>query len=99
VKKVRERSNLPGSKLKVLVDITNTSIVPRASSYRRGIAEGIKNLYHKDPEFQRIQKVAVFGGSLIIRTITSFVIMAAKLQKRMKIFETKEEALNWLMKN
>lgn len=64
-----------------------------ASQYRKKIAEIVqKNL--REISFN---KVAMFGGDVTSRVITSFIITATGL-KNFKVFKTKKEALEWLTK-
>lgn len=42
-------------------------------------------------------RAAVFGGSKIINGLASILISAAKKDKRIRIFETRAEALRWLL--
>jgi hypothetical protein len=61
--------------------------------FRKRIAKKVNNII-KSPG---IKKVAVIGGTTIIRTVTSFIIAASGV-KNMKVFGTKEEAIKWLKK-
>ncbi len=79
---------------KILVKITEKVTIPVTSSYTRKIlVEETKNII-KDPGFE---KAAIYGGSAVSRTVASFIIMATGV-KNIKIFKTKEKALEWLEK-
>lgn len=62
-----------------------------SSEFRKQVSKKIKEVI-KDPGFE---KVAILGGTIIIRTVSSFIITASGV-KNMKIFSDKEEALKWL---
>jgi hypothetical protein len=44
---------------------------------------------------QKIEKTAILGGNVFIRTLASFVIAASK-KKNIKFFITEEKAMKWL---
>lgn len=47
---------------------------------------------------ERIQKTAIFGGNIFVRTLASFVI-AATGKKNIHFFQTEEEARVWLVQS
>jgi len=65
----------------------------RSSQGRKKAAEECKSLA-KNPGFE---KAAIFVKNTVMRTITSFVIIASRV-KNIKIFKTEEEGLKWLKK-
>ena len=84
-----------GERAKILVDISGSILGHmRSSQLRKGVAKNISEWREK----VNFEKAAVFGGDAIRKTITSFVITASGL-KKVKVFETKEEAVKWLKKN
>lgn len=81
-----------GGKGRILIKITNKIKTPVTSSEtRKELVKEAKNII-KDPGFER---AAIYGGSLVSRTVASFIITAIGL-KNIKIFATKEKALEWL---
>lgn len=84
--------NLSG-KAKILIDISTTSTI-RSSQFRKRTAEQLKRVT-MEPGFE---KAAIFGGSVVSRTIASFVLVAGEI-KNMKLFETEDKALKWLKKS
>jgi len=46
----------------------------------------------------KIEKTAIFGGNVFVRTLASFVI-AASQKKNIKFFTTEDEAMEWLTKS
>lgn len=65
----------------------------RASQFRKKMAEKLKQ-HFKKPVFD---KAAVYGGDVISRTVTSFILKTSGVNNA-KVFEAKEEALKWLKK-
>jgi len=78
------------SKAKVLIDLGSVPNVP-ISSFRRKATRLIKDAF-KNPGFE---KIALYKGGVIPRTVVSFILVAAGL-KNIKYFKTEEEALKWL---
>jgi hypothetical protein len=76
-------------KPKVLIDLTS-SIPILSPLIRKGIVEKMKEVYNLG-----FEKVAMFGGSIIIKVTTTFAIGASRI-KNVKHFNTEEEALKWL---
>lgn len=91
-KDFREIVKTPPIKARVLIDI---SAGPRVTSsiFRKNAVKLIKDTL-KDPGFERI---ALWGGSVIQKVGTSFIITAAGF-KNIKYFKTEKEALEWLKK-
>ena len=85
--------SVPGKK-RLLVKLTPyLGASMRASQFRKKLAEKIK--YHfKKPLFD---KAAVYGGDVISRTITSFILKGSGL-KNVKVFKIKEDSQEWLKK-
>ncbi len=77
-------------KAKILIDITTDSVI-RSSSFRKRIGDEISNIA-KDVGFE---KVAIYGGNIVTRTIASFVILASG-QKNFRVFSDRRKALKWL---
>ena len=75
-----------------LIDITETNVFTSSQS-RKVLAGRIKDII----DYPGFAKAAIFGGGIIQRTVTSFVLSIAQI-KNMKLFETKQEALKWLKK-
>ena len=76
-------------KPKVLIDLTS-SIPVLSPLIRKGIVEKMKYIYNLG-----FEKVAMFGGSTIIKVTTVFAIGASRI-KNVRYFNTEEEALEWL---
>jgi len=85
----------PFDKLKIAVDTEDLKITAsiRSSQFRKVAAHKARNCAQDMP----IGKVAIFGRSTVERTIASFVIAASRMEN-MKLFSTKEQALEWLKK-
>ena len=60
---------------------------------RTVLAEKTKSIF-KEPGFE---KAAIFGGNTTKRVVAAFIITASGV-KNVKVFETEEEASNWLKK-
>ena len=83
-----------GDRVKILVDISGSVLGHmRSSQLRNRAARHIRGWLEK----VKFEKVAIFGGDVVRRTITSFLVTATGL-KNIKVFETKEDALKWLKK-
>jgi len=76
-------------KPKVLIDLTS-SIPVLSPLIRKGIVEKLKDVYNLG-----FEKVAMFGGSTIIKVTTVFAMKASRI-KNVKYFNTEEEAVKWL---
>ena len=61
------------------------------AGFRKKLAEKTKKLF-KEIGFK---KIAIFGGDMMSRTITMFIISASGI-KDMKVFKEKKKALEWL---
>lgn len=61
------------------------------SENRKMFAERVKEIFNE----VGFKRVAIFGGDIFSRTITSFIIFASGI-KDIKVFKKKEEALSWL---
>ena len=73
-------------KVDFLVDINNTGKQsPKA-----------RKLWNEISEDKRVRGVAVFGAKLISKVIANFV-MGLSQKKELRLFDTKEEAMLWLM--
>ena len=59
--------------------------------FRKRMADKVKTVL-KDPGFD---KVAISGGNIAIRTVTSFIIMASGIMN-VRVFNSSEKALSWL---
>jgi len=79
-------------KPKILIDVTLSIPIP-SSSIRKGIVEKME--YVASLGFE---KVAIFGGNMIIKVTTLFAIAASRI-KNIKRFDTEEEASRWLKKD
>ena len=79
----------------VLIDLGVFSFSPNVSSslFRKQVVEELRGIKIEAGS----KKIAVFGGNVMKRTITSFVISASGIEN-MKVFKTEREALNWLEK-
>jgi len=65
--------------------------ITRSSIFRKRMAEKAIEVF-KEPGFER---AAIFGASVVTKTIASFIINASGLNN-MKIFDSREKALMWL---
>jgi hypothetical protein len=77
-------------KVKVLVDVNNAPSVA-SSIFRREMVELIIDLFKNNI----LEKVALWGGEIIMRTSLSFILRASRI-KNIKYFKAEEEALKWL---
>ncbi len=57
-------------------------------------SSGARKEWVKFLQNPKINKVAIFGGNVFVRTLASFVIAASK-SKNIKFFTTEEEATSW----
>ena len=91
VKMVRSFSG--DARILVVLFRTTTNDVEGAK-FRKQIVDQIKEVL-ENPGFKR---VAVYGLSIIMKTVFSFILHAAYRGKadNAKLFSTKEEALKWL---
>ena len=88
VSKIAEiKQKFPGKKLRDFIDLSQAS--KPSSRARKVIAEKI----YKDPDLKRI---ALVSKSLINKTIQNFLIRATSESDKIKMFDTKKEALKWL---
>jgi len=86
-------SNL-SQKAKVIIDLTNFKII-QIPFFRREIAERFKFLIDN----LGIKKIAFWGGTVITRTMTSFVITASRVKIEAEVFKTEQKALSWLRRD
>ncbi len=94
LKDAKESLLTSGAKTKILVDISGVIVGHmRSSQLRKEVVKSIKE-WIKEAKFE---KAAVFGGDIIKRTITSFILVASGI-KNIRVFETREKALKWLKK-
>ena len=77
-------------KAKILIHMRTISII-HSSIFRKTTADKIKAVAEK-PGYK---KVAIFGPSVVLKTITNFIITASGV-KNMRIFNSEKEALKWL---
>lgn len=92
VEKIKETLKEFSGKAKVLLDISTTSII-HSYRFRKITADQIREAI----KYPGIEKAAVFGGGVIMKTIASFIVVASGAEN-IKIFETKDKALEWLLK-
>ena len=78
-------------KAKVIINLTNFKII-QTPFFRKKIAERFKFLIDN----LGIKKIAFWGGTVITRTMTSFVITASRTKIKAKVFKTEQKALSWL---
>jgi len=77
---------------RALIKVTGRVKFPLISSKaRKELAQQAKEIV-KDPG---LEKAAIVGGSIISRTIASFIIRSSGLNN-LKVFTTEKEALEWL---
>lgn len=88
VKKALEASQ---NKARILVFMDGVKLGIRSHHRRKRFAQVAKDL-GVNPGFE---KAAIYGVNTIIRTVASFIIATSGL-KNVKIFKTKEDALEWL---
>lgn len=77
---------------KLLVHINQFTIFASPSLWRKEVANKAITAT-KELGFERI---AVYGGDIISRTVGSFIMTAAVGIKNVKLFKTQIEALKWL---
>ena len=90
IDEIVETINKLAGKTKVLINVTEAGIFT-SSRARKKLAARIKERF----KYPRLEKVAVFGGNIVQRTVGLFVVSAAGI-KNMKFFKAKTEALKWL---
>ena len=90
IDEIVETINKLAGKTKVLINVTEAGIFT-SSQARKKLAARIKERF----KYPRLEKVAVFGGNIVQRTVGLFVVSAAGI-KNMKFFKAKTEALKWL---
>lgn len=79
-------------KRRVLIKMTPYLGAPaKASSFRKKLAKRVKELFQES----MFDKIGIFGGDIISRTVTLFIVKATGI-KNVKVFVTKEEVLKWL---
>ncbi len=59
-------------------------------------SSGARKEWVKFLQNPKINKVAIFGGNIFVRTLASFVIAASK-SKNIKFFTTEKEAISWFI--
>jgi len=77
---------------KLLVHINQSTNFTTPSLWRKEMANKAIAA-SKELDFE---KIAVYGGSVMARTIGSFILAAAIGIKNVKLFKTEKEALRWL---
>ena len=85
--------SVPVGKRKALVDLTLEKVftVGQRTRIRKKGVEALKENFKK----LGLEKVALFTGSVTVKVIMSFMVTAAGIDN-VRVFGTKEEALNWL---
>jgi len=76
-------------KFRLFVDLTllgNVGTMPSKS----------RQNYAKMSKEKQLERLAVAGGNMALRTIASFIMKLSGLEKKYQWFNTKEEALAWL---
>jgi UDP-N-acetylmuramyl pentapeptide synthase len=81
-------SKLRGKKkeVKILADLTKIGNTTTGS--RRALVESLEDVDY--------DKVALFGGGTYIKHLANFIIQASGRLKKVKVFNTRKEALKWL---
>ena len=77
-------------KSKILLNI-GTLFLIRSSVFRKELSDKVKFIFQE----YDFGKAAFYSSNIKTRTVVSFVITATGL-KNMKVFQTQEQALNWL---
>jgi len=77
---------------KLLVHINQSTSFATPSLWRKEMANKAIAA-SKELDFK---KIAVYGGSVMARTIGSFILAAAVGIKNVRLFKTEKEALRWL---
>lgn len=75
-----------GKPVYVLVDISKMG--GHDSGARREGYERLFTIYY--------DKFAMFGGGLFLKSVANLVVKATKLGNKVKVFNTREEAIRWL---
>lgn len=78
------------NKVRVLVNIETAPNIPSVS-YRKNVVKMVKDTIDEIG----YEKISIYGGGIIQRTVTSFLIKAIGL-KNIKYFGSEEEAQKWL---
>lgn len=55
-----------------------------------------RETYAKIMEHSEIEKVAVVGGSVVMKTIANFIMYLTEKKEYFRFFESKEDALKWI---
>jgi len=75
---------------KVLIDVSLTPSTPTAA-FRKEMISIIAKTFRSS----RVKKVAIWGGSTLVKVVISFFITAIRI-KNIQHFKAEEEALKWL---
>ncbi len=88
--KMKENLKAVSEKAKLLINVKIAKVI-YSSTFRQAIAEKIKS-FNEDPGYE---KIAILSLSLANRAIATIVLKGAGVEN-IKLFDTEEEALNWL---
>ena len=88
--KMKENLKAVSGKAKLLINAKIAKVI-YSSTFRQAIAEKIKS-FNEDPGYE---KIAILSLSLANRAIATIVLKGAGVEN-IKLFDTEEEALNWL---
>jgi hypothetical protein len=69
----------------------NISLDAQTAAFRKKLFEWIKKM-HRESKYE---KVAIFGGNLVTRSVISLIIGATRL-KDIRMFRDKNKALTWI---
>ncbi len=72
--------------VKIMIDVSQ--VTSQDTGARKAAMEGISSLDY--------DKMAVFGASIFIKHVASFIIQATGKVDKVKYFNTEEEAVHWL---
>ncbi len=81
----------PGKIYNALVDLSFEDRSKMVTSKSR-------KTYIRVSQHKQLDKIAIVGGSVFIRTVAGFILQTAGKSKKMKWFNNKEKALKWLKK-
>jgi hypothetical protein len=82
-------SRFPEGRFKVLVDLSNAGLPTKDAS----------NIYTKTLSDKRIEKAAIFGMGLAIKSVINFIVAAAGRDEHTRFFVDREQALAWLLQD
>lgn len=77
----------PDGHFKVIVDLSNAGLPTKEAS----------NIYTKTLSDKRIEKAAIFGMGLAIKSVINFIVAAAGRDEHTRFFVDREQALAWLL--